>query len=596
MTSETAYRFLSKLDGVRANGPNRWMARCPCRNDDKNPSLSVRDENGNVGVYCHRGNGCDFEQICASVGMKPSELFADQKTGDFAREKKPKKPKSKKLVKIYKYYDENGEFAYEKLRYVTEDGKKTFLQRRPDPNVPGDYVYSLDGVRKVLYNLPAVLKAVGDGEPVYVVEGEKDADTLTSLGFVATTGPSGAGSGKWEPQFSEWLAGGIVEIVADNDEAGISYASDVFAALREHGCEVSLVRAPNHKDVTDHVEAGFKLSDLVDVAPLTREELEQVVTPMEELAMKIGEVLTDRSAKEATKLARAQALLGGAYISERIDTGRLVQWDAFMSEEDDGSYDWVIPDILERKERVIIVAAEGVGKTMLARQIAILSSFGIHPFSFQPMPPVRTLFVDLENPDRIIRRMSRHTYMRAKLRVERDFGQKARPLDGSLLLKPSGIDLLREDDRSYLFRHIEAVKPQLIMFGPLYKSYVDPGGRNSESVAVEVAKFLDSVKDAYGCALWLEHHAPLGTNMATRELRPFGSAVWSRWPEFGISLTPDPLSADGYTYELRHFRGARDERQWPLKLRRGKMFPFEISEAAPVKAPRENAFREDEQF
>lgn len=582
MTSENAYRFLAKLDGVRPQGADRWSARCPCRNDDSNPSLSIRDENGNIGVYCHRGNGCNFEQICSAVGVKPSELFADSPSKDFSREKKTKKQKSKKLVKAYKYYDENGEFVYEKLRYVTEDGKKTFLQRRPHPDIPGDFIYSLDGIRKVIYNLPQVLRAVKDGDPVYVVEGEKDADTLMSMGFVATTGPSGAGSGKWESHFNEWLTGAIVEIIADNDDPGISYASEVYAALKEHGCQVSLVKSPNHKDFTDHHEAGLKLGDLVDVIPLTREELEQVMTPMEELAVRVSELLTDRSIPDATKLARVQAVVGASYTNDRIDTGRLVKWDDFMLEADDGTYDWIIPDILERKERVIVVAAEGVGKTMLARQIAILSSFGIHPFSFQPMEPVRTLFIDLENPDRIIRRMSRHTYMRAKLRVEKEFGLKPRPINASLLMKPSGIDLLREDDRSYLFRQIEAVKPQLIMFGPLYKSYVDPGGRNSESVAVEVAKFLDSVKDAYDCALWLEHHAPLGVSMATRELRPFGSAVWSRWPEFGISLTPDPLSIDGYTYELRHFRGARDERQWPKKLKRGKMFPFEMVDIVAV--------------
>jgi len=191
---------------------------------------------------------------------------------------------------------------------------------------------------------------------------------------------------------------------------------------------------------------------------------------------------------------------------------------------------------------------------------------------------VRTLFIDLENPDRIIRRMSRNMYMHAKSRVEREFRKKAEPIPASLLMKPAGIDLLRDEDRNYIFQQVERVKPELIMFGPLYKSYVDPGGRNSESVAVEVAKFLDKLKDAYECALWIEHHAPLGASMATRELRPFGSAVWSRWPEFGISLTPDPLSPDGYTYELRHFRGARDERMWPSKLRRGKIFPFEMVE------------------
>ena len=586
MTSANAANFLSRLNGVRGNGQGRWMARCPCRNDDQNPSLSVRDENGNIGVFCHRGNGCNFEQICSAVGLKPSDLFADSPQKDYQPDRK-KKTKQKKLVKTYRYYDENGEFVYEKLRYVTEDGRKTFLQRRPNPTVPGDYVYTLDGVRKVIYNLPAVLKAVRDGEPVYVVEGEKDADTLMGMGFVATTGPSGAGSGKWEPHFTEWLAGATVEIIADNDEAGIAYASEVHGLLTAAGCQVSLSKSPYVKDLTDHVEAGYKLGELQEIAPLSKEEMEQVVSPMEELALKVSDVLTDRSIADATKLARAQAMIGGAYVTQSVDTGRLVKWDDFMAEADDGSYDWIIPNILERKERVIVVAAEGVGKTMLARQIAILSSFGIHPFSFQPMPPVRTLFIDLENPDRIIRRMSRHTYMRAKHRVEREFGKKVEPINASLLMKPAGLDLLREDDRNYLFRQIEVVKPELVMFGPLYKSYVDPGGRSSESVAVEVAKFLDSLKDAYGCSLWIEHHAPLGTSMATRELRPFGSAVWSRWPEFGISLTPDPLSMDGFTYELRHFRGARDERAWPTKLKRGKMFPFELVDA-PVASSHES--------
>ena len=49
--------FLDRLDGVRQSGGN-FMARCPCRNDDNNPSLSVSEGNdGRVLVHCHRGNG-----------------------------------------------------------------------------------------------------------------------------------------------------------------------------------------------------------------------------------------------------------------------------------------------------------------------------------------------------------------------------------------------------------------------------------------------------------------------------------------------------------------------------------------------------------
>ena len=70
--------------------------------------------------------------------------------------------------------------------------------------------------------------------------------------------------------------------------------------------------------------------------------------------------------------------------------------------------------------------------------------------------------------------------------------------------------------------------------------------------------------------------------MTNRQMRPFGSAVWSRWPEFGIALTPDLAGGGPHIYDVRHFRGARDERPFPTKMRRGKLFPFEVMEFAKV--------------
>ena len=236
----------------------------------------------------------------------------------------------------------------------------------------------------------------------------------------------------------------------------------------------------------------------------------------------------------------------------------------------------MIPGVLERQERVIVVAAEGVGKSTWARQVALMTSFGVHPFNRNPIPPVRTLYVDLENPERIVRRNGRPI-----LTAARHLGSTKTP-EAHLLIKPAGMDLLRQTDRTILERAIEATKPEILFLGPLYKAFIDAGGRTSESVAVEIARYLDYIRDVYGCALWLEHHAPLGNSMATRELRPFGSAVWSRWPEFGLALQPDPTSTEGYVYDVRHFRGERDQRQWPLKMKRGKMLPFEVLEFKKV--------------
>ena len=141
---------------------------------------------------------------------------------------------------------------------------------------------------------------------------------------------------------------------------------------------------------------------------------------------------------------------------------------------------------------------------------------------------------------------------------------------------------MRPSDRLIIEEAVETIKPDLILLGPIYKSFVDPGGRTSESITVEVAKYFDMLRDYYNCALWLEHHAPLGTSSSTRDLRPFGSAVWSRWPEFGLSLTPDPTAVGDYVYDVRHFRGARDLRAFPTKMRRGKVFPFEVLEFMDV--------------
>jgi len=209
---------------------------------------------------------------------------------------------------------------------------------------------------------------------------------------------------------------------------------------------------------------------------------------------------------------------------------------------------------------------------MLARQVAICSAAGLHPFTFQKMEPIRTLTIDLENPERIIRRTS-HKIMEQAMRKS-----GARRVDAHLLVKPAGLDLCDSKDRMYIESVIERIQPQLICMGPMYKSFVDSGTRTSEALAVEVAKYLDMIRDVYGCALWLEHHAPLGTSMSSRDLRPFGSSVWSRWPEFGIALTPDPTNLSGYVYDVGHFRGARDKRPWPTKLTRGTDLPFVVLE------------------
>ena len=559
-----AENFLTRLTSVRQTGSG-WQAKCPCRNDDNNPSLSIAEgSDGRVLVTCHIGGGCDVNQICTAVGLKVQDLMPPKQERSERKEKLT-------FVEAYDFTDENGHLLFQKIRYVNQDGVKTFRQRKPDQN--GEWIYSLGETPKVLYNLPAVLDARKNGQPIWVVEGEKDANTLIEMGLCATTMPGGAG--KWLDIHTETLTGALVEIVADNDAPGKQHAQDVLDELVKAGCDAQIWISPQAKDITDHLKSGLTLADLT---PL---DSQVEITPAElgpkDLAIsRLKEVLNRSDLDSQQKLSKSSLILAASTIVDPGDPGRLIQWNDFIQESGSDEYDWVIPGLLERGERVIVVAAEGVGKTMLARQIALCSSSGVHPFTFQPMKPVVTLTVDLENPERIIRRMSTSILNNAMT-----LG-RVREVRGTILTKPAGMDLLKATDRAILEEAIEKIKPDILLVGPLYKAFVDPGGRTSEALAVELAKYLDMIRTVYKCALWLEHHAPLGTTMSTRDLRPFGSAVWSRWPEFGLSLQPDPTSPDPYVYDIRHFRGARDERPWPVKIKRGKRFPFEVIETSKI--------------
>jgi hypothetical protein len=107
------------------------------------------------------------------------------------------------------------------------------------------------------YRLPELLAAPAD-VPVWICEGEKDADNVAALGLIATTNPGGAG--KWQPELTQWFKGKqTVYILEDNDDAGRKHTTKVIAALRGVvPCIVplSFSELPEKGDVSDWLEMG----------------------------------------------------------------------------------------------------------------------------------------------------------------------------------------------------------------------------------------------------------------------------------------------------------------------------------------------------
>lgn len=186
-----------------------------------------------------------------------------------------------KVVSEYVYLDEGGENYLRVERTRSEDGQKCFPQSHWDgktwlPGVPKG--------PKLPYNLPDLI-AAGPEVPVFICEGEKDADSLIDLQLLATTASGGAG--QWTTVLNSWFANKkTVYILEDNDDAGRRHAQQVAQNLAGVAGEVRIVALPDlkdHGDVSDWLLAGGtkeKLIELCAAAPLYKAKLLDPADPM----------------------------------------------------------------------------------------------------------------------------------------------------------------------------------------------------------------------------------------------------------------------------------------------------------------------------
>ncbi|MER9659021.1 VapE domain-containing protein [Mesorhizobium sp. M0159] len=110
----------------------------------------------------------------------------------------------------------------------------------------------------ILYKFPELqaYTTANPGSLVTIAEGERDAETLITFGFTATTNPFG--SMKWEPEFSPHFKGMRVTIFVDNDAKGRQHAEKVAQSILPHKPEsIRLVDLPGLQpkgDISDWVQ------------------------------------------------------------------------------------------------------------------------------------------------------------------------------------------------------------------------------------------------------------------------------------------------------------------------------------------------------
>jgi len=254
--------FLERA-GIRLRGSTPVLRTNVCpRREHKRDHLCV-DVNVDTNLWCchdcdniggtvidwvMHSKGCSVKEAIDSFvpgggALAPKTARKPEKVSE---QREPKQNEIQRIVATYSYCDSAGNLRYEVVRYEP----KSFRQRRPDPDNPGKWIWSLDKSERILYNLPEVLLS----ETIFLTEGEKDADNLSALGFVATTHPCGAG--QWLPAYAENLRAKHIVICPDDDKDGREWVKAVIESLRDKALSIKLLKFPT-KDVSDFIESCF---------------------------------------------------------------------------------------------------------------------------------------------------------------------------------------------------------------------------------------------------------------------------------------------------------------------------------------------------
>jgi replicative DNA helicase len=370
--------------------------------------------------------------------------------------------------------------------------------------------------------------------------------------------------------FSSPLRGELWDLLCSMRAAG--QACDpitVTARLRERG---ELERQGGAVALHQLHDAVPTAAHALHYADIIREEAQ-----WRALAAAGTRVMTSVQRREGTAAEAAEAAVDAARaVRDRQGAAEAPARDLldFLAQEDDIP-EWVIPGVLARWDRLMITAGEGGGKSLLLRQILMRAAAGLHPWKRARIAPVRVLLVDAENADSQIR-----PWLRRMAGAAEAEGAPLARGQFHLEVRPEGLDLTTAADRAWLARTVERTRPDLISIGPLYK--LTTSGASDEEAARPLMSALEMIRTVSGgAAMILEAHSP-HASMGKRDLRPIGSSLWMRWPEFGFGLA-ESKEPGADALRLRDWvpwRGPRSERDWPEQFCEGVTWPWQAIQYA----------------
>ncbi len=199
-------------------------------------------------------------------------------------------------LRTHTYQNMNHDNIAVKTIYRKPDGSKTAIWHRYEGNT---LVKGLNGLKMPLYH---IYNLTDNTKPIFIVEGEKDVETLEKLGYIATSSPNGAGA-KWKSEYTPYFRDFDVIILADNDEVGLKSATNIaenivtvassvklipsqalYAPLKSKGDISDIVECIGTEKVVQLLDNVLKSNEYIFTSkPLLSSELQQNISKKKEM-------------------------------------------------------------------------------------------------------------------------------------------------------------------------------------------------------------------------------------------------------------------------------------------------------------------------
>lgn len=259
--------IIEQETGQRFNRDNKIC--CPFHSE-KTPSFSVMhsggkwrwrcfggcDKGGDVIDFIKEYRGLNYIEARKYLGLEVNDRIKFNEDNKELIKKSCMSVYGHECKDIYPFTDLEGNIIYYMIRFYKNGRKEPRCCRIDNCKV----IWNLESIKKVPYNLYKTKRAIGS-TPIFIVEGEKDVDTLITLGLVGTSF-----KGVTEFDFSIFRDADVY-VIGDTGIAGDKYKDKVKELVYPYSKKFHFVNLKgieelgDNKDVTDWLSAGHTLDD-----------------------------------------------------------------------------------------------------------------------------------------------------------------------------------------------------------------------------------------------------------------------------------------------------------------------------------------------